>query len=326
MQPIKPTSSATESRSSPGLKPSAASGQQVSDSTRQWQLAGLAALVLTLGFGKPLWNLILFTTTEQNSGLSSYILLIPLICGYLLWVKRGDLLSFSPPPRMVAGLFLAAGFATLSAYWLLFRGDLQSHQDIYLAIMTISYLLLLAGVLCLFLGVNTLRAAAFPLGFLIFLVPIPAFLLTGIDNLLQNGSAAVAWFFFKLAGTPVIPNGLVFQLPGITIKIAPECSGIRSTLVLFITSLLASYLFLRTPWKRAAFVLLAIPLGILRNGFRVFTIGELCEHIGPQMINSPIHHKGGPIFFVLALIPLFVILILLQKSEHAFAGIKSGHE
>jgi preprotein translocase subunit SecG len=44
------------------------------------------------------------------------------------------------------------------------------------------------------------------------------------------------------------------------------------------------------------------------------------------MINSPIHHKGGPIFFILALIPLFIILILLQRSEGAFAGVKSEHE
>ena len=66
-----------------------------------------------------------------------------------------------------------------------------------------------------------------------------------------------------------------------------------------------------------------IPLGLLRNGFRVFTIGELCVHIGPQMINSPIHHKGGPIFFVLSLIPLFILLIALQKSERARGKYKS---
>jgi exosortase/archaeosortase family protein len=58
-----------------------------------------------------------------------------------------------------------------------------------------------------------------------------------------------------------------------------------------------------------------IPLGLLRNGFRVFTIGELCVHLGPQMIDSPIHHRGGPIFFALSLIPLFILLVVLQKYE-----------
>jgi exosortase/archaeosortase family protein len=116
--------------------------------------------------------------------------------------------------------------------------------------------------------------------------------------------------------------GLVFQLPSITLNIASECSGIHSSVVLFITSLLAGYIFLQSPWKRIIFILVAVPLGILRNGFRIFTIGELCTHIGPQMIDSPIHHRGGPIFFALSLIPLFILLMILRKSEAS--GSKSN--
>ena len=146
-------------------------------------------------------------------------------------------------------------------------------------------------------------------------MPLPAIVVSWIVAVLQSGSAAVARGFFALTGTPFFQDGLVFQLPGISIEIAPECSGIHSSLVLFITSLVASYLFLYTPWKRAVFILAVIPLSILRNGFRVYTIGELCVHIGPHMINSPIHRKGGPLFFALSLIPLFLLLVVLQKSE-----------
>jgi hypothetical protein len=49
----------------------------------------------------------------------------------------------------------------------------------------------------------------------------------------------------------------------------------------------------------------------------VYVIGELCTHIGPQMINSPIHRHGGPLFFVLSLIPFFLLLIFLRRSERA---------
>lgn len=320
-----------ETQLGPGLCSVPASDLWFPGSKRQWYSAGLAVLVLILGFFAPFWNLVSYATSGESGQLSSYILLIPFITGYLLWAKRRDLVSVSTPPRKMAAVFFAAGLMVLAGYWIVFRPRLRSEENVYLVIMMISFLFLLAGSLSLFLGAGTLRAAVFPLCFLFFLVPIPAFLLAGIDSFLQTGSAAVAWLLFKLAGTPFISDGLVFQLPGITIRIAPECSGIHSTLVLFITSLLASYVFLRNPWKRAVFVLLVIPLGILRNGFRVFTIGEMCEHIGPQMINSPIHHKGGPIFFVLALIPLFVVLIFLQRSERAFSGAKSaniisGHE
>ena len=66
--------------------------------------------------------------------------------------------------------------------------------------------------------------------------------------------------------------------------------------MLFITSLVAGYFFLRSPGKRTALTLAVVPLALLRNGFRIFTIGQLCIHIGPEMINSPIHRRGGPCF------------------------------
>ena len=94
-----------------------------------------------------------------------------------------------------------------------------------------------------------------------------------------------------------------------------ECSGIRSSLVLFITSLIAGKMFLKSQTHRALLAAFIIPLAIIRNGFRIFTIGMLCVHIGPEMIHSPIHHKGGPIFFALSLIPFFAFLWYLRRRE-----------
>jgi exosortase C (VPDSG-CTERM-specific) len=286
---------------------------------RQLRSFGLATLGLALCFGIPLWDLMRFAA---GSELYSYILLIPFISLYLVWLKRASFPTCYQPARKAAAVFLTAGTVVIIAYWFVLRPRLKLVEGDYLAVMMISFLLFFFGVCRLFWGREIQRAAAFPLGFLIFMVPIPAVAMRGIDSFLQYGSAAVTQGFFKLSGTPFFENGLLFQLPGINIQIAPECSGIHSSLVLFITSLLASHVFLRTPWKRAVFILAVIPLGILRNGFRVFTIGELCVHLGPQMVNSPIHRKGGPIFFVLSLIPLFILLVVLQKSERA--GRKSN--
>jgi len=113
----------------------------------------------------------------------------------------------------------------------------------------------------------------------------------------------------------MLRRGLVIQLPGISLQVAPECSGIHSTLVLLITSIIAGQLLLRRPWKRAVLCLVVIPLAVIRNGFRVFVIGELCVHISPEMIHSPIHHRGGPLFFVLSLVPFFLLLYFLQRNE-----------
>lgn len=272
----------------------------------------LAVTFLGICFVIPLWKLFRFAAA---SDLYSYILLIPFISIYLLWLKRGTLPVSTRPSRTLAVAFLLAGAVLLSSYWLWLRPGLLGVTEDYLMTMTLCFLLFFYGMSSLFWGIETLRAAAFPLGFLVLLVPIPPAGVRELDSFLQWGSAIVASGLFTLSGTSYLQDGLAFQLPDIKLAIAPECSGIHSTIVLFITALLAGYVFLRTPWKRAFLLLFVIPLGLVRNGFRVFVIGQLCLHWGPQMIDSPIHRKGGPIFFVLSLIPLFIVLVVLLRLE-----------
>jgi exosortase/archaeosortase family protein len=81
------------------------------------------------------------------------------------------------------------------------------------------------------------------------------------------------------------------------------------------TSLVASQLFLKSPWHRFILLALVLPLAIVRNSLRILVIGLLCVHVGPHMIESYIHRQGGPIFFVLSLGPLFVMLALLRRQE-----------
>ena len=121
-------------------------------------------------------------------------------------------------------------------------------------------------------------------------------------------------FFSTSAARLFFAAGLIFQLPNITIEVAQECSGIRSSWVLLMTSILAANLFLKTSWRRFALVAFVIPLAILRNGFRILVIGLLCVNIGPQMIHSVIHRRGGPLFFALSLIPLFLAVVVAAQG------------
>ena len=206
---------------------------------------------------------------------------------------------------------LAAGLAA---------GSERSPPD-SLVLPTLSFLLFFAGVCAWFLGRLTLRAAAFPLAFLVFLAPLPAFLSDAFESFLQHASAEATSVFFDWSGLPVLREGaLGFQLPDINLNVAPQCSGLHSSLALIITSLPAGYLFLRSPWRRAIFTLATIPIGIVRNGFRIFTIGELCVHYGPQMISSYIHRTGGWLFFLLSLLPFFLLLVILMKTEKRKSG------
>jgi exosortase C (VPDSG-CTERM-specific) len=160
-----------------------------------------------------------------------------------------------------------------------------------------------------------MAAAAFPVAFLIFMVPLPDVAEHWLEAASVVASADAAALFFKLTGTPLLRDGAILALPGITLEVAKECSGIRSSWVLLITSLLASHLFLHSPWRRIVLVAFVIPLGIVRNAFRILVIGLLCVHIGPHMIDSIIHRRGGPVFFALSLVPLFLLLEWLRRQE-----------
>ena len=62
-----------------------------------------------------------------------------------------------------------------------------------------------------------------------------------------------------------------------------------------------------------------IPLALLRNGFRVFVIGELCVRVSPDMIDSWVHKQGGPFFFALSLIPFSILLYFLYRADRRSA-------
>jgi exosortase len=158
-----------------------------------------------------------------------------------------------------------------------------------------------------------MAAVAFPFAFLLFMVPLPDRSIDFLETASKLASAEAANMFFNLTGTPTLRNGTFFELPGITLQVAQECSGIRSSWVLLITSLLAANLFLRTPWRRAALVAAVIPLGILRNGFRILVIGMLCVNFGPEMMTASFRRRSA--IFVLSLIPLFLLLWGLRRAE-----------
>lgn len=271
----------------------------------------MAALLL-ICFAKPLFSLVRYAA---HSDLYSYVLLVPFISAYLVWLKRGELEIESRPVRMLAlaPFLLAAGL--IGGYWLAAASGWRPAVEDYLAAMTLGFVALLWSGCFICFGLAMLKRLCFPLAFLFFLAPFPARAGHAFESFLQHGSAAVAYAFFKLSGMPVFREGTAFQLPGFSLEVAPECSGIHSSLVLFITSLLAGQLLLRSAWARAAIVIAIVPLGLLRNGFRIFVLGQLCVRVDPNWIDSPLHHRGGPVFFVISLAPLFLLLWYLRRRE-----------
>jgi exosortase C (VPDSG-CTERM-specific) len=268
-------------------------------------------LVILCGvFALPLREFITYT---RHSDVHSYVLLIPFVTAYLIYIRWKQLSRELSSSWGYALLLAVAGAAALLAG--LHFSELG--QNDYMTLLALSFVCFVIAGTFLFLGSKWARSAMFPLFFLAFMVPLPEAAVDFLENASKQASAEVANWLFLISGTPALRTGTVFQLPGISIMVAKECSGIRSSLVLVITSLLAANMFLHTTWRRALLVAAVVPLGLLRNGFRILVISLLCVHIGPQMISSPIHRRGGPIFFVASLIPLFVLLWWLRRREVA---------
>jgi exosortase C (VPDSG-CTERM-specific) len=268
----------------------------------------LVAGGVVLLFIVPLARLVRFAASDD---FHSYILLIPFLTAYLIWLDKKDLPPASAPARKMAALFFIGGLMMAAWYWFA-PGHAPADA---LAQITLSFLLLLTGAACWILGGAWMRALVFPFALLAFMIPLPEVLHAAVETGLQHGSAVAAGWMLAVSDVPVLQQGLAFRLPGVNLQVAPECSGIHSTMVLFIISIVAGKFFLRQPWRRAVLCLAVIPLALLRNGFRIFVIGELCMHIGPEMLDSPIHHHGGPLFFALSLLPFFLLLYVLKRGE-----------
>jgi len=268
------------------------------------------AIVLLAAFARPLLALMNYAA---GSELHSYILLVPFVSVYLLYLRRNQLPKNYTIDLPLAIVFLAAGPGVMAFTYSSI--GLAPADNAHLVLLTLSFLCCLTAGGFFFFGRNWMRAAAFPISYLIFMLPMPDAMADMLETASKYTSAEVANLFFYLSGTPFLRAGLFFQLPNITIEVTQECSGIRSSWVLLMTSILAANLFLKTPWRRLALVAFVIPLGILRNGFRILVIGLLCVNAGPQMIHSLIHRRGGPLFFMLSLIPFFLVLWWLRKGD-----------
>jgi exosortase C (VPDSG-CTERM-specific) len=265
-------------------------------------------VILCAAFALPLRE---FATYTAHSDVHSYVLLIPFVTAYLIYIRwrqlSGELTTSWGPAVVLA----AVGFGALFAS----QHFASLGQNDHMTLIALSFVCFTITGVFLFLGTKWARSAMFPLFFLAFMIPLPEIVVDTLEEASKQASAEVASWLFLITGTPFLRSQTMFQLPGITIAVAKECSGIRSTLVLIITSLLAANMFLRATWRRALLMAAVIPLGLLRNAARILVISLLCVHIGPHMINSVIHRRGGPVFFALSLLPLFAMLWLLRRQE-----------
>ena len=243
----------------------------------------------------------------------SHITLIPLVSICLVYWERKNLFREVDDSYRMGIILLLFGVLL----YLIAKGQKQAlSQNDYAAIITLAGVVFWIGAFTLSYGYRAFRLAMFPLLFLAFMIPIPTVLMDEVIYLLQVGSTEVTYVLFQVIGVPVSRDGFTFQLPNISIEVAKQCSGIRSSLALFITSFLAAHFFLKTGWRKAVLILSIIPITIIKNGIRIVTLSWLAVYVDERFITGGFLHKsGGFVFYIPALGLLGIILLFLRKTE-----------
>jgi len=248
----------------------------------------------------------------------SHIVLIPLVSAYLLFIRRKEIFAdieyaFVPGAAVAGAGVLLYGLARMV--------PLGLDKNDFTALVTLAALFFVVGAFILLFGPSAFRAARFALLFLLFMVPVPTVLMDGIVRMLQLGSTEFVALLFSITPVPVLREGIVFHLPNISISVAPQCSGIRSSLALVITAVLAGHMFLRTGWKKWVLVLAVIPVTMLKNGIRIVTLSLLAVYVDKRVLtDSALHTDGGILLFILALCLMAPILFVLRKGERTKEG------
>jgi exosortase len=273
-------------------------------------LALLCAVTLLLG-----WHSLVDTLAMalRDDDYTYILLILPVSVAliYLEWRPLRTMLALNVRAGS-AFLAIAALIACASLAW---SASLPS--DVQLSIKMVALVLSWIGAFVLCFGLRASRQALFPLCFLFGLVPIPLLVLNEIIALLQAGSAWAAYVLFALFGVPVTQDGVVLTIPGLTLQVAQECSSIRSSSMLLVTTIVLAQLLLRSPWRKALVIGLAVPLSVAKNGLRVFMIAMLATHVDRGYLTGRFHHQGGIVFFAIALIVIFGVLWILRRGDNS---------
>jgi exosortase len=257
-------------------------------------------------------ELVLLARTTFESDYYSYISLLPFLTLYFIWSERKRIFAFPRYSGLWAGLFFACALLVL-VLLVKYSSLLESSKVLSLAIL--AFLLFVVAIFALCFGTAALRAASFPLLLIALMVPPPQQVIDKIIYSLQAGSAGLVYLFFDLARVPVLREGFTFSLPGMTIEIAKECSGIRSTTAIGIIILLFSHMALKTKSRKILLLLTVVPFSILKNAVRIGTLTLLAIHVDPGFLHGWLHQSGGFLFFLLTLAMILPLVTLLHRSE-----------
>ena len=278
--------------------------------------------------------------TDENY---SHGLLIPFIIGYIIWIGRERLDHAPKQPEIFRGSALV--IVALFALWVGTAGA-------ELFIQRISLVIMLAGIVIYFWGFRLLRLLLVPALLLLLAIPIPSIIFNKIAFPLQLFASRCAVWLMRVFDIPVLRQGNVIELMprGASVskkmEVVEACSGIRSLMTLVTLAVVFAY-FTYSPrndgdgqggsriirslksygfWRSVIVVLAAIPIAIAANAVRVGGTGVLAHYFGSKIADGFFHYLSGWVVYVLALILLFALAWLLDRTSGVFEKLRQRSE
>jgi exosortase len=227
----------------------------------------------------------------------SHGFLVPLLSGFLAWKRRKQLAALKPNGTWIGAAVLVIALAEL------LLGDLAGENFL----MRSSIVLVLAGLVLFHRGWPTFRLLAFPLLFLLFMVPLPATVFYAVAFPLQRLAAQNAAWVLDLMGVPVLLDGNVIHLSQISLGVTEACSGIRSLISLLAVAVAWGALTLPRLWAIGVLVAATVPITIVANAGRVVATGLIAQWVGTDYAQGFFHVVSGWVIFLLAFVCLLAV-------------------
>lgn len=258
---------------------------------------GLAALLL------PTYELL--HRTLWNDEAYEHGMIVAALFWWLVWRSRDRLAALPLAPALLpGGTLLAFGL------FLYFVGRTQN-----LALFEVgAHLPLLAGTALLLWGPAALRVLWFPLLFLLFMVPLPGFVIIALTAQLKQQVSVLAEAILYHAGYPIARDGVVISIGPYRMLVADACSGLNSIYSLSALGLL----YMHLTWKpgvlrNAALLLSIVPIAIVANVVRVIVLILLTYHFGDEAGQGFLHGASGVLLFVVGLLCLLGLDAVLRR-------------
>jgi exosortase len=253
-------------------------------------MPGAIAWLIAAGF---LYGPVLLKLARDWAGDSNYshgFIVLP-IALWLAWRQRHRLRSAVLRPS-------GAGLAIVAASLLLYVFGIVGAE---LFVTRISLLGVVAGSIVYCFGWTHLRIVAFPVAFLLFMIPPPTIVFGDVALALQLLASRLGEGMLRTAGVAVLRDGNVLTLGNVTLQVTEACSGIHSMMSLVTIGVLFGYLCDLNTGRRTLLTLAAIPLAIVLNGLRIAAAGVAASQFGPQAAEGPMHLASGWLIFVAGL-------------------------